>query len=146
MEVPLTFSLLMGGLLGIEQKAGFESGFHDGLSSDQRREMGALIGRRIRTRLERPRVTREAQAVPVERRLLERLPQAPRSVLQLADLRRQRREEIVARGEPGARNREVAEVRREAFGNPEAARPDLVLVVERPELHRAEPLDVERVA
>ena len=79
------------------------------------------------------------------RRLLERLREPSRRLLQLVDPRSNRAEELIRRAQPAAREHQRGVVLGEAFRLPEARRAWRVVVVERPQLDRPQPLRVEGV-
>ena len=78
-------------------------------------------------------------------RLLERLHQASGRLLEVGDRRRHRAQKLLGRHQSRAREHQVAQIRRRAFRDPQARRGRRVLVVERAELDRPQPLDVEGV-
>ena len=87
--------------------------------------------------MELSRPTPEVPTRPdVERRLLESLHQSSGRVLELADVRRHRRQEVLCLAKAGTDHDQFAEVGRQPLGDPEAARARRLFIVERTELDR----------
>src|SRR5262249_53375313 len=81
----------------------------------------------------------------VPARVAEALAQAARRVEERAQVLGLELEVTLARHEPGAREQELVVVGGEALDEPEVASVDLLVVVERPERQRTDPLPVPQV-